>query len=108
MHFTILGNDFTLTANFAPCLIWSNATEHPDQPHLWNQHPDHPCYDKGNLQKAMEHFSLSRQLDRTKAVLVIHESGQVGEQHDYDRMFEDCNEVFACVDIVNPWKPTSV
>ncbi|MBC8202221.1 MAG: hypothetical protein H8E91_00160 [Planctomycetes bacterium] len=108
MHFTILGNNFTLTANFAPCLIWSNATEHSDQPYLWNQHPDHPGYDKGDLLEAVKHFNIREQLDKAKAVLVIHDSGQAAEQKDCDAIVEDCNEVFEYVTVLTPWKKSAV
>jgi hypothetical protein len=104
MHFTIIGKDFTLTANFVPCLVWSRTTENPEQNHLWNQHPDHPCYDEGDLQKALDHFQLNKKQTSSKSFLVVHASKQVGEQSDLDRIKADCESIFKLTEVISPWE----
>ena len=106
MHFTIVGKDFTMTANFWPCLVWSFATEHPDQDHLWNQHPDHPCYDEGDLQKAMGHFRLKNS-ETSSVILVVHAGAQKAQQDDFERIKSDCEKLFSSIEILNPWQTCS-
>ena len=108
MHFTILGNDFTLTANFVPCLVWSIPAEHEHQEHMWNQHRDRPSYEVGDLQQAMEHFKLGTEKKRT-AMLVVHGGGnQKAEKEDFERIKQDCQEIFNDLEVVSPWETSAV
>ena len=96
MHFTIVGKDFTMTANFWPCLVWSFATEHPD----------HPCYDEGDLQKAMGHFRLKNS-ETSSVILVVHAGAQKAQQDDFERIKSDCEKFFSSIEILNPWQTCS-
>ena len=100
MHFVLTTPSFTLTANFVPCLVWSTCSIQADEEHVWNQHPDHPNYDEGDLEKALEHFEYKRFAHEEKVQLIIHvESGQVGEKIDLARFLKDVAMQFGAFEV---------